>query len=416
MLLVFLAWEMRFRPVARGDEKRILVIVIGGLGDGLLFDPLFRRLKEEWPGARVDVLTGCFEEMWALVEPIDNLLFFTPSRFKPPWKYASFFRAIYRSKYDIVAEGIAMLPLRGIYPVFTSLVFEASRAPVRIGRKSTGTLPGLRPGVAGFVGVQDKATASGGTSGDLERPENPFLTHVIELLPPDTRDYHESAKIFEPLGLAYHRKKDEPRLGHNPSCDAWAEKLLRGHWAGEGDLIVGFTVETTRMIKSWPINNFLAILKWGIADGVKFVMLGHDANASGSAFSAFPRDSLFDLTGKTGLGEMISVIRQCDMFLSCDTGPSHIAQACHIPSVVLFGPSNEVEFGPADLDLHALILPSDDDECRPCVLGPCIVGKSCIQRIQPETVYAAMRQRLGDVHIPRRGAGVHKPARVLCSI
>ena len=104
-LLVF-AMERRFNPIVKSEEKRILIIVIGGLGDCLLFDSLFRRLKERWPRARIEVLTGqCFEDMWENLDSVDNLIYVPfPDEGRPPWAYAAFLRTIYRHAYDIVAR------------------------------------------------------------------------------------------------------------------------------------------------------------------------------------------------------------------------------------------------------------------------------------------------------------------------
>jgi ADP-heptose:LPS heptosyltransferase len=392
--LPFFALKKSLRPPENGYQKKILIIVIGGMGDCLLFDPLFRRLKDKWPKSRIDVMTGCFEDMWQNVGSVDRLIFFTPTKFKPPWAYVSLFHAIYQGSYDIVAEGIAMVPQRGIYPVFTSLVFEASRAPIRIGRKTTGQYARVRPQRPGFIGREEMT--------ELCRPnknthKNRYLTHIIEPMPPNKRPYHESAVVFESLKIPFYRKKDEPRLQPNPPLDKWAAKLLRQQWATKDDIIVGLTVETTHPIKSWPIENFLSILRSGIDHNFKFVMLGLAPQSSSSPFREIPNSELLDLTAKTTLGEMIAIIRQCDVFLSCDTGPSHIAQACRIPTIVLFGPTNEKEFGPFDSAIHTLILPPGNPNCRPCTLGPCIKDQSCVCTIRPEVVYSELIQKVRNL-------------------
>ena len=418
LLVPIFSLEKHVRPIAPDHHKKILIIVIGGLGDCLLFDTLFRRLREKWPEARIDILTGCFEDLWERIGSINHLIYFKPSRFKSPWKYAGLFRTIYRNRYDIVAEGIAMVPPRGIYPIFTSLVFEASRAPIRIGRMNTGRLPALRPGSMGFSNAAGMPHIGERVPTNQPGASNPFLTHILALQPPDKRSYHESAKIFEPLGLQYTRKKDEPRLECHPQLDCWARNLVRRHWAAEEDLVVGFTIETTRQIKAWPPENFLNIVNRGLAEKFKFVMLGLQSNPLGSPFRRLAGKSLLDLTGKTSLGELISVIRHCDLFLSCDTGPAHIAQALQVPTIVLFGPSNEAEFGPYDCERHSLILPAVHFGCRPCVLGPCIMGKSCIHEIDPETVFQELSRKAAGLQRRRHALEIepHQPPTVLCSI
>jgi ADP-heptose:LPS heptosyltransferase len=393
--------ESRFNPIIKDSQKKILVIVIGGMGDCLLFDPLFRRLKERWPQARIDVLTGCFEQMWERMGSVSSLLVFKPTKFKSPWAYARLFRTIYRNGYDIVAEGIAMMPKRGIYPLLTSFVLQASKAEIRIGRKSTGRFETLRSPSLGFMGQREMLAKKN------HRPDedtNPYLTHIVSPQPPHLRRFHESAYIFEPLGLSFHRRPDEPALLADTQADQWAHALLRTQWGKPGDIIIGMTVETTRQIKTWPLEYFAQIVETGVQDAYKFVILGLNQELGNKLSGRFSTEKVFDLTGRTDLGEMIALIGQCDAFFSGDTGPAHIAQACRVPTVVLFGPSNEREFGPVDIDLHTLILPSPTLQCRPCVLGPCVRGKSCIQMIRPESAYLKLKQT-----IDRSAGWRHKP-------
>jgi ADP-heptose:LPS heptosyltransferase len=413
---IFFGVEKQVNPVRNPGEKRILLIVFGGMGDCLLFDSLFRRLKERWPRVVIDVLTGSFEQMWEHMETVDNLIVFKPTKFKTPWAYARLFRTLYRRGYELAVEGIAMVPKRGIYPLLTSFVMQASAAPVRIGRKNTGRLEALRPRRLDFMGHAEMMARR---SRKLDRDANPYLTHTISVPPPHHRTSHESAYVLAPLGLNVSRRPDEPGLTINPDADQWARRTLRNQWACAQDRLIAMTVETTRRIKAWPLERFARVMHKGVRDGYKFVMLGLDKQMAAGISRSFGPDRVMNLAGSTNLTEMIALIRQCDLFVSCDTGPAHIAQACRVPTVVLFGPSNENEFGPADRQLHTLVLPPETLNCRPCVLGPCVRDRSCVQLIRPETVYAAMQETLTNVHPGRehrRTAPRTRPLQRLCEI
>jgi len=183
--------------------------------------------------------------------------------------------------------------------------------------------------------------------------------------------------------------------------------------------VIGVTVETTRPIKSWPLENYAAIIESGIGDGYRFVLLGLDRKQSMQVSGCFSQESVLDLTGQTTLGQMIALIRRCHAFVSGDTGPSHIAQACRVPTVVLFGPSNEREFGPLDTSLHVLMLPPEQPPCRPCVLGPCVRGRSCVQSIRSVDVYKALREKVAQSadSVDRRPQPLREhPQCILCVI
>lgn len=381
--------ESIVNPIKKDHHKRILVIVIGGMGDCLLFDPLFRRLKERWPQARIDVFTGCFELMWERMGSVDNLILFRPTQFKSPWAYARMFRALYRSAYDIVAEGIAMMPKRGIYPLLTSFVIQASQAKIRIGRNGTGRMETLRAPTLGFISQQQMLAQK---NRGPEAQSHPYLTHIVSPPPPHLREFHESAYIFESLGLPFRRDKNAPALVADDQADKGAHAFLRSQWGKPDDIIIALTMETTRKIKAWPLDRFAQVVDKGIQNNYKFVVLGLDGAAGQELAHRFPKEKVINLAGHTDLAEMIALIGQCDAFFSCDTGPSHIAQACRVPTVVLFGPSNEKEFGPADTERHTLLLPQQELKCRPCVLGPCVRGKSCMHMIEPEIAFQELKE------------------------
>lgn len=48
------------------------------------------------------------------------------------------------------------------------------------------------------------------------------------------------------------------------------------------------------------------------------------------------KTSVMDLTGQTSVGQMVSLLRRCNLLVSNDTGPVHIATALHMPVVSIF--------------------------------------------------------------------------------
>jgi ADP-heptose:LPS heptosyltransferase len=384
--------EDRLHPPESDGRKRVLMLVFGGLGDCLLFDVLFRRMKEQWPGVRIDVLTGSFESMWQRLDSIDHLMFFGRNTVKSPLSYFSLFRRIYRNRYSLAVEGLAMLPKRGVWSVLTSLMLQASRAPVRVGRPTTGRVAYLPETVSEFMDRK----------GMEDRKRNPRVAphsscnRLVSPPPPDKRSCHEALHVAQAIGVEFFRKPDEPRLSAKESQTLWARNLLRDRRFGDGDVVVGLIAETTYPLKRWPTERFHEIVERGIEDGMKFVVLGH-GKPDPRMDSRHPDDCFVDISGATTLDQMIAVIQECDLFLSADTGPAHVAQACGIPTIAIFGPSNDREFGPADLEKHTLITPADQLPCRPCVLGPCVRGQSCMHLISVDTVYASLKKKFAEV-------------------
>ncbi len=90
------------------------------------------------------------------------------------------------------------------------------------------------------------------------------------------------------------------------------------------------------------------------------------------------------LTGKTELCELIALIACCDLFITNDSGPMHLAAALQVPTVAIFGPTNEIATGP--LSPIAVVL-NKKVECSPCLLRECPIDHRCMTRITVDEVY-----------------------------
>jgi ADP-heptose:LPS heptosyltransferase len=53
---------------------------------------------------------------------------------------------------------------------------------------------------------------------------------------------------------------------------------------------------------------------------------------------------LFDLAGQTGLLELSGLIRACDLFISTDSGPYHMAAALGVPTLAVFRSGNRIHY------------------------------------------------------------------------
>lgn len=67
--------------------------------------------------------------------------------------------------------------------------------------------------------------------------------------------------------------------------------------------------------------------------------------------------------GKLRIRQLAACIEKCDLFITNDTGPMHIAAAVGTPTISLFGPGNHIRFQPLG-DLHTII--RHDVPCSPC--------------------------------------------------
>jgi heptosyltransferase-2 len=98
-----------------------------------------------------------------------------------------------------------------------------------------------------------------------------------------------------------------------------------------------------------------------------------------------------NLAGETSLKAFIDMTAACSIFLTNDSGAMHIASALGIPSVTIFGPTDETATGPLGAMARIVREPVD---CSPCLKRECPIDHRCMTRVTSETVVAAAEQLL----------------------
>ena len=103
-------------------------------------------------------------------------------------------------------------------------------------------------------------------------------------------------------------------------------------------------------------------------------------------------NSLLNLAGETSLRELISVISECDVFLSNDSGPMHVAYAVGTPLVALFGSTDPGLTGPAGEGSVVIHHPLS---CSPCFERTCKERDlRCMYAITSDEVFLAIKKML----------------------
>jgi lipopolysaccharide heptosyltransferase I len=98
------------------------------------------------------------------------------------------------------------------------------------------------------------------------------------------------------------------------------------------------------------------------------------------------------LAPSTTVRELVPYIRRARLFVSGDSGPLHLASACGVPAVGIFGPTDAVQNGPFGKGDEVVW---KEVPCGPCYRKRCPgYGNVCLTSIQVEEVLGAVRRRL----------------------
>jgi ADP-heptose:LPS heptosyltransferase len=98
-----------------------------------------------------------------------------------------------------------------------------------------------------------------------------------------------------------------------------------------------------------------------------------------------------DLTGKTGLAILCSVIKRASLFVGIDSGVMHMASSLDIPVVGLFGPTDPFYVGPQNE--KSIVVKEESMECVPCYLKKCRHW-DCMKKLDVDKVFDACKQLL----------------------
>jgi heptosyltransferase-3 len=150
--------------------------------------------------------------------------------------------------------------------------------------------------------------------------------------------------------------------------------------------------------KCWPPDRVAALCGSLVAGGHRVVLvcgpdplerqlLAQVEQRAGAPIAIFP--------GNVSLKEVAALIARARLFIGMDSAPMHIAAAMGTPTVVLFGPSGEIEWGPWQVP-HRILTSSHS--CRPCGRDGCGGGKrsECLEVIGLHEVRAAVDSLLQE--------------------
>lgn len=93
--------------------------------------------------------------------------------------------------------------------------------------------------------------------------------------------------------------------------------------------------------KRWPTDNFTAIARHMLSEGITPVLIGSDSERGILSLIARDCPGAVNLAGKTDFIDIATLGRGAELALGNDTGPMHILAAAGAPSVVLFSSSSD---------------------------------------------------------------------------
>jgi ADP-heptose:LPS heptosyltransferase len=105
----------------------------------------------------------------------------------------------------------------------------------------------------------------------------------------------------------------------------------------------------------WPVERFAEVARWLRTErGIESVvnLSAGDQEIAGEVHSALQGEAV--IPAPLSIRELIALIAGARIFVGNDSGPVHLAAACERPSVVIYGPTNPVQWRPWRTEYRAL--------------------------------------------------------------
>ncbi len=347
--------------------RRLLVRSTNWVGDAVMSVPALKEIRRLFPQARISLLARPWvRDVYAAADFVDEILVYDKAG---------------RHRGCAGARRMALELRGGSFDLAILLpnAFEAAliafwaRIPLRLGYARDGR--GL------------------------------LLTHAVRI-DPGVRKMHQAyyyLGILAGAGLLAHRpweqgeyRLDSVAVGVRDEDSSAARDLLRLEGIGHDKPVVGINPGASYGgAKRWPAARFAAVADALARDCfARIVIFGSPAErAIAQEVAARMQSPAAVLAGRTTLGQLMGLIRECDLFLTNDSGPMHLAAALNVPQLAIFGSTSEVATGP--LSSRAQVIKQQVD-CNPCFLRECPIDFRCMLRITVDEVVAAAREKLSE--------------------
>lgn len=140
--------------------------------------------------------------------------------------------------------------------------------------------------------------------------------------------------------------------------------------------------------KNWSPEGWAEVVR-GLLPHAAVVEVGTE-----SVLAGLVEDPRFvTMAGRTSVSEFLHLIREAAVYVGPDSGGMHVANAFHVPSVVLFGGYSS----PESFGYPRTIALTGATDCAPCWLStPCPFDRRCLTLITPAAVLHAVQTTLAS--------------------
>ncbi|NQT22192.1 MAG: glycosyltransferase family 9 protein [Candidatus Omnitrophica bacterium] len=316
------------------NTKRILVITLSNIGDVILTTSVIDAIIDEFPGAELDIIVG--PKAKDIFEKHKNIhTIYVYDKHTNSMEKLKLIKELCSKHYDIAVD-----------------------------LKHT-VIPYL-------VGAKVKSPAFGRIKKDLHKKYQHLS--VIKSMGINT----ENAKLNIQVS-----QKDRERVSDYL-------KQIKGKF-----IVVSCGAKSHT--KRWPTSYFAALCDKIKNDlGCEVVLVGKEEEMSPDSdrivideVKQKMKAKAHDFIGMTNVRELSVLIKESLLLITNDSAPLHVASAVNIPTIAIFGPTDEKKYGP--LADRSIVL-RKKLKCTPCEKAQCEYNYECMRKITVDDAFKAVKE------------------------
>ncbi|MDD5116130.1 MAG: lipopolysaccharide heptosyltransferase II [Candidatus Omnitrophica bacterium] len=338
---------------AAGSFRRILIVRTDRIGDVLLSTPVIKALRQKYPQAYISMLVSPYARDIVEGNPyLDEVIIYDKDGKHRSWvrslKFAGYLR---KKRFDLA---VILHPANRVH----ILTFLAG-IPRRLGYdRKFGFLNNLKRAHTKQQGLMHEAE------------------YNLDLLK-ELGVEGDARELFIPI---------------RPESEKWVDEFFAACGIKKTDRLLAVNPGASCPSKIWPQDNFAHVA--GILarrHNFKVLILSgpKDTTLAGLVARKIGAQAI-NLSGKTSVSNLASVLKRCSLFISNDSGPVHIASSLGVPVISIFGrnqpglsPRRWGPIGKRDAYLHK------DVGCIQCLAHNCRKEFACLKAISVEDVLSA---------------------------
>lgn len=336
-----------------GGRKRILIVRTDKIGDLVLSTPVIKAVRDAYPGSYIAALVRPYAHEVIKNNPyLDEVITYEKSKKGIGiLKDLKFILALRKKKFDLA---LVLHPKNRTHIIiFLSGISERVGYDKKLGVLLTKKIPHIK---------------------------EYGLKHEI--------DY--TLDIVRYVGIEPVEKK--PCVYPDKDADKKIDDVFIKSGISRDDAVITMHPGSSCPSKRWKVERFAKVADT-LAEKYRakiVIIAGPKDKGFGDDMAKFMTAKNINLSGKTTVTDLVSILRRSRLFISNDSGPVHIACAVGTPTISIFGrndrglsPARWRPVGPHDIALHKNV------GCELCLAHNCKRGFACLEAITADDVIAA---------------------------